>query len=321
MITSVDLEELFRRSSILQLKHRSLDSIELGEVSNQGYTSKVFRANLIWSELSDDLPDAVIVKLFGNTKLESVEEGPAAEFGRQIRNGHDIECKIYSFLGELGESVPMPRHFGYAIHGPQSRGMLILEDMSPLAGLLPNTDMFSPGLNTCQIDSLLDSLSSLHAWSLNTTTDWRKCIPHLSTDLPATGLAQLAPILLPESQKHHPSLFENVDTDKLLEFINANGFFKIFRDNPKVQSLPTVLVHGDIQQTNIMFRKVNGKPGNEVGALLDWQLAYQGCQIEDLAKMFHWCISAEVRRKEGAKIIERYVQVCSLMTDQITGVH
>jgi len=227
---------------------------------------------------------------------------------------HNIECAIYELSG-LRDAVPMPRSYGSTPSFEKEPGIIALEDLSDKGIVLPITS-FGNGLTPGQLDSILDALASVHAWSVNNTT-WRQSIPSLAEFNVFEPMIESTLAMLPKSKEMFPDLFKDLDEKKLNEYINSEKYLEIFGGDPKGRyNFPLALVHGDVHIMNMMFDVKSAKvAGDKIVAVIDWQVAHQGCGLEDVARLLLMSISAEIRRKQGDQIVQRYVELFNSKLD------
>lgn len=313
-VTGHTLSHLLSKSPKLHLNGHQLVNVEavvIGE--NQGFTSKILRVTLKWSDASADMPKTVVVKVIGSTAMDQMLQHMPKEkidaFYEQLRHAHNIECKIYDLEG-LKKIVPMPVCYGKIESKDGKPGIMVLEDLGDRAVVLPMTS-WPEGLTPGQAGQVLESLASVHAWSVN-HTEWRKEIPSLKEFNVLEPLVESLVGMFPQSKKLFPDLFKDMTLERLTERINPKTYTELFGCDPKAKyNLPLVLVHGDVHVMNMMFnKKEDGKAGDKLVALIDWQISHQGCAAEDLARILVICLSTKNRREEGDKLVRRYVEVC-----------
>lgn len=280
------------------------------------------RVKLIWSNPEPDqesdqttYPRSLVVKVMENDLLETLFD-PSARAGiekmkKDIRISHNVECAVYA-LDELHRHVPMARCCAMIKDDVETVGLLILEDLSGWATLMPPRTIFGEGVNLDQLHSLLDVVTSLHAWSLNTNVDWKSQIQTMAETPGIAAILDSAGLALPQSMSDYPEIFEGIDEQKLQSYLKSESCQSRFGSDPWTRyRMPLVLVHGDFQGMNLLWEKTSssGEAGARIAALLDWQMAHQGCGAEDLARIFALLVPTEIRRETMDEIIRRYVEV------------
>jgi hypothetical protein len=314
-VTGNEIQDLLSKSSQVDTDHQKITHVEAELVGDQGATSRVFRATLTWSSNDHQLPKSLIIKAIGSDIFDEHFDGPMLEklnaMKESIKPIHDTECCVYS-VADLNKAVPMAKCFAAVKNTATQDGIIILEDLGDRGIVLPKTVLFGEGLNKGQVENLVDALATLHSWSLNTKVDWTSIVPPLTSE---SGIAQFAESVIPALEKaktDYPATFENANEAKLTQMMNKHEFAKLFGCDPRTKfNLPKILVHGDIQPLNLLFKKgpTKGEIGDELVALLDWQIAHPGCGAEDVARVLGWCMSTENRREMRDQVVRRYVEV------------
>jgi len=115
----------------------------------------------------------------------------------------------------------------------------------------------------------------------------------------------------PETKEAYPEVFQGFDYETLKKLVNRQMFLDLFGDDPRIRyGLPLVLVHNDCYKSNMMFeRGQDTEYGDRLVALLDWQAAYQGCGVTDIAKMAIMVLSTETRRAWTDWMLGRYTEL------------
>ena len=65
-------------------------------------------------------------------------------------------------------------------------------------------------------------------------------------------------------------------------------------------------MHGDLWTHNVMFEQVEGQPGPRLCALIDWQTAFQGNPLFDLAFLLASSADAALRRRLEGPLVDLY---------------
>lgn len=317
ILTGSKIFELLSTSPHARINNYQLQHVEATTIGDgQGFTSKVMRIHLQWHGGGDACPPppkSIIVKVIGNPASDelfgSINPDEAEKMRMAMRQIHNVECSVYD-LDELPILMNFPICYFKIRSTDQEPGIIALEDLGDRA-ITISTKQVGIGMNRAQLDEVLEALSTLHAWSLNTSVDWRQKLPSYK-DFPAmeTWINQL-PILYRKSKEAYPSVFEKFNDEKLLPYLNFEAFAKVFDRDPRSgYNLPQVLAHGDIHFVNMVWEKMqDGEPGDRLVALIDWQLAHKGCGIEDLARLLAFSFSLETRRQFKQYALDRYVEV------------
>ena len=77
----------------------------------------------------------------------------------------------------------------------------------------------------------------------------------------------------------------------------------------QISGIPPVLVHGDMWVGNLLWEwSSNGKAGNRVLAIIDWQICHAGTCCEDIARLLATSCSGEMRRAKTEEILIFYYE-------------
>lgn len=314
-LTGSKLQNFLSTSSSVFRNHQ-LKRVEAKIIGDgQGFTSKIMRVNLEWSQIAEDTtlpPKSVIVKVIGSqavTDMFDMDPVEVEKMKKQVEQIHNIECAIYG-LDEFSKTLNLPICYFMARNTTDQPGIIILEDLGDRAAAMTPRQI-GVGLNDAQLDQMIDALATLHSWSVNTTVDWRSDVPSFEgLGIMQNLFVQLAG-MYEKTKATYPHAFDGVDEGKLKQYLNLEKYLNFFGSDPKPKyGLPTVLAHGDIHFVNVLFEKdANGKVGDKLAALIDWQFAHRGCGMEDLARMVAMSISVDRKHKERDQIVRRYVEV------------
>lgn len=73
-------------------------------------------------------------------------------------------------------------------------------------------------------------------------------------------------------------------------------------------NLPTLLAHGDVWASNIMFQKCeNGNISEKVTAILDWQIVSEGNILFDFVRLMQISLDGDIRRQMENEIFQFYL--------------
>ncbi|VDM26658.1 unnamed protein product [Toxocara canis] len=103
------------------------------------------------------------------------------------------------------------------------------------------------------------------------------------------------------------------DENTLTKLHNVIGKFFADRRRPTelhfchsfmLLGIPPVIVHGDLWNANLIWKKHNGK--RTLAAIIDWQMAHPGCAAEDIARIICCALTSKDRREHWRDILEYY---------------
>lgn len=322
-LTGNGIRNLLSNRSNIKFGDFTISGVDAKVLGDQGYTSTVMRVCLTWSQLEEDNindhsppipPKSVVIKALGNAGFDTFSDPSLREQLEKLRAdillAHNVECTIYT-LDELADHIPMARCYAAVKDSAQGPGLLILEDLTERATVIARTKVFGDSVNSDQLENLLDVLTTLHAWSLNTSTTWQNHVGSMAKNPVMGTFIDNVRMSLPLATTQYPDLFKAVEEAKLQPLLTSESYLEIFAADPRKRyNMPLVLVHGDVQPLNMLFEKnADGEAGDRIVALLDWQGAHQGCGAEDVARVLGWVVSTKIRKQMGDQIVERYVEV------------
>lgn len=317
-LTGSKILSLLRSSPQAHVNGHKLETVEASVIGDgQGFCSKILRIHLKWSTGKNNSnpppPQSIVIKVIGSTStgeiFDTMGAEEAAKIINQIRRIHDVECAVYD-LDELSTVMNLPICYFRLLNTADQPGIMALEDLSDRAVSIP-AKQFGIGINKAQMDQMLEAQSTLHAWSVNTSVDWRRTIPKDEHFVMMSSICNQLPGMYEKSKESYPHAFENVDEAKLLTYLNFEKFLSVYGCDPKARyDLPRVLLHGDVHMTNALWEKLeDGSPSDRLVALIDWQVTHPGCAMEDVARLLTLALSVEMRRKYKDYVLNKYVEV------------
>jgi thiamine kinase-like enzyme len=316
-ITSDHVQQAFREL----VKDDQLKLVKVtGEVvaAGQGFTSYIMRLALTWSDEDKKrhrLPESTILKalskdaiekLFEHFKLDSNMENGQNVFTQMLNQGHKTECIVYELFGceNAKPPVPVARAFGTWSGDSIARPhMILLEDLGDRATVLGEG---SDSLNFQQILSIAETLADLHVWCLTSEEKWRHKFETFEDRM--VMYDSFAPMIqqgIQRAKDAYPDIFDTVDNEKLKEYFDPKIMLVLASKHKPY--MPDVLIHGDFWANNIMFNKLaDGKMGDELVALIDWQLSILGNPMVDIGRLLSMSVDAHLRTAHFDDLIKRY---------------
>lgn len=316
-ITGTKLEHILENSKKINLNGHRLVKVDAAKIGDDGFTSFILRVNLAWSSIKESvvetkLPESIILKITsGDAKRKKYINKEKAEMDKNVQDLlslHDNECVIYE-LDELPKIAPMPLCYAKMSSREYEPAFMVMEDLGAKGASIP-LKMLGQGLTKAQLESALDTLTSLHAWSMNTSVPWREKVPSIGEIAQLQSFFQLLLSKVQAAKHAYPTVFKDLDSETMEKYFTMGKLLEVFGPDPKNRyNLPTVLVHGDFHLANMIFEKHHNNYGNRLVAMLDWQISHKGCGLEDLARLECMSLSTELRRMECSNILQNYVEV------------
>ena len=180
----------------------------------------------------------------------------------------DVEFRLMQSL----ESTPIPSPKMHWVEQDEKwleRPFMIMERLPGIChpgrvGLLAPED---PALRAKIADQFVQILSHIH------TTDWKALglsflgCPDTGTDCASRAIEKWEKVI--DEQKLEPRL------------VLTEGLLWLKNNKPETERI--TLVHGDFKQDNFLYE------GEELTAMLDWEMAHLGDPMEDLGWACMWC--------------------------------
>uniref|UniRef100_A0A1I7ZXQ2 CHK domain-containing protein n=1 Tax=Steinernema glaseri TaxID=37863 RepID=A0A1I7ZXQ2_9BILA len=280
------------------------DQQKEGVKPKEGFMAAIRRIFIRWKDDPEGLPESVVVKIPSpKTASEAWEKSQAVksddldDFGSKVITFlHYTESDAYSRLEGSGLQIPrvfMNRNVGS--NNPKEFPVLVMEDLSKYEIM----DVLD-GMNEAKLFSVVDFLVDLHFFSFH------------RDDLQSFGLTkEQSDVLgsfddvvrgvcdkLPSQSPRH---FKNIGLAR--EAILGKGdWFNDYVEAFKSGEQPTVLTHGDLWTTNVLFQ------GDSVAGVIDWQIAHPGSPTEDLQHLLTLCCPVALRERLTEPLLLYYHQ-------------
>lgn len=248
-----------------------------------GFLGQLARLRLTYDRPEAGAPASVI------GKFPTLDPG-----GRQVCQMFRFYEREVLFYRELARRVPVrvPRCLGSVMDVAADDYLILLEDLAPL----PMGDD-AAGCTGPQAEVAIRGIAALHAtwWDSAdlATLDW---IP--MSNAPVHQLAEpayqqsLAPFL--SLFGDHLSARMRATTEKMQTHI--------VEMQATLAVPPITLAHGDYRLDNLFF------DGNRVAAI-DWQIAFRGRGIFDVAYFLSGCVDPALRRAEEARLVRLWYDI------------
>jgi hypothetical protein len=229
-----------------------------------------------------------------------------AEMTKQFVETHSAECNFYNNLAPIFD-VPFPKVYQTLewIIGKQD-GCIHMEDLTKKGKVLA----FYEDINLTQIKNVIKHLAHMHKNVLTMDSKiWEG--KYLSNpDGLNHFIDMLVPTIVTFKEKCKRKDAFNPIFKKLDHLIRNKDFYQygLSKINEDIK-LKKIIVHGDLHLGNIVWAVNNhGEIKNEVAAIIDWQIMYEGSPMNDLARFLSMCTSGIVRRQAEIFAIDFYLE-------------
>ncbi|CAD5225485.1 unnamed protein product [Bursaphelenchus xylophilus] len=293
-------------------KNRLIKNVEVERLpEGKGYQSFIYliRIEYVRNEVIKNFK--LIMKI---PTMKYVEEGARnmkmvgealqhfLEFSKSL---HDKECLTYELLKSLHSAgFPIPKSYHIerrpVVETPENNrlcpGALFLEYVDGisigLASSLTKIQLLNAAKDMAVLHDHVDQLDktlwkgklATHKFDARGVETMQKCLEYAAEDIPgARPFAER----LKSLDLHNLAVFSM----KLL---------------PKRLNAVT-LCHGDLWTSNLIIEKgKDGSSGDRIAAYVDWQMAFEGNQMQDLCELICVCSDAEVRTDCWLEVVTSY---------------
>uniref|UniRef100_A0A7I4Z745 CHK domain-containing protein n=1 Tax=Haemonchus contortus TaxID=6289 RepID=A0A7I4Z745_HAECO len=281
-------------------------SYSLTFLSNKkSFWSKIARVFLHWKDdkLSAKYPRSVFIKIphisdnvKGTDKSENYSDGSDAEALLKLTQYEVLWYERYG--NDSIPNFPFPKFYAAESVTEPGTGIIAMEDLSERVKAM---DLI-PGFSYEQVERLMDALAGFHYHFISKKDQsW------------ATEFNRVAEIE-PEFQdlQYETALkFESICPEKFAGRIRAMeehfsveaGFNAHY--SYKELDVPPVLVHFDLNPSNILWSSKSANP-NELVAIIDFQLLHTGNFAEDIVRVLILSLSRHDRCMMTERFLKRY---------------
>uniref|UniRef100_A0AC34RAT8 CHK kinase-like domain-containing protein n=1 Tax=Panagrolaimus sp. JU765 TaxID=591449 RepID=A0AC34RAT8_9BILA len=296
-----------------------LKSFDAKDISvGKGFFSTVLKIVL---EFENDEKYSTILKIPGteswdNANSDIMNEGEEKKIGERnlvdvIIQMHETECDFYEYLSEyIPEILPKVFHSQKWIKNEQL-GCFHMEDLSIRCKNLN----FTETLTIPQFKNVIDWLAYFHS-KLFVNDEWKgKFTKQTKFFTYTAGIFEaVIPKIVSVLKNGKNDVVRELENEKFKKIVSNQKFIDYaFLESYKDHNLPALLTHADLWASNIMFKKCEkGNISENVGALLDWQVANEGNFLFDFVRLMQISLDGDVRRQMENEIFDFYI-------DQLNG--
>jgi thiamine kinase-like enzyme len=155
---------------------------------------------------------------------------------------------------------------------------------------------------------ITEAVARIQAWGLR-HSNWQDRVGDMKQFKEMfQSFTTFARIGMQKTKELYPGKFDNLDVEETAKFVNLNTFLEI--SDSHLPFMASVLVHGDIWSNNVMFEKLpDGSIGNQLVAIVDWQLIHAGNPMEDFSRLLTSSVHSSVLENDLETILKRYYEV------------
>jgi len=222
---------------------------------------------------------------------------------------HERECIFYSKFSNV-EHLPVPRVFKtepWRI-AEKKEGAILMECLTEVA----MTGELFVSLTHQQILQIFDAITHFQAHVI-VNTEQSFIDTALVSSMTDEKMTAVFITMLAQSLEDKPRCKE-MYLRMQAPFKDPNLWQNTTLGHKQLNITP-ILSHGDLWTNNIMWKKnADGKPSDQLHAIIDWQVLRAGTPPDDLARVLVNCCDGEYRREHEYGLLDRYYeQLCTLL--------
>uniref|UniRef100_A0AC34R361 CHK kinase-like domain-containing protein n=1 Tax=Panagrolaimus sp. JU765 TaxID=591449 RepID=A0AC34R361_9BILA len=271
-----------------KLKNVKIKKIGVGE----GFLSHVYRCTFCFIDCTEEF--AVILKVPTSEYLDVFECSLDDDFYARL---HQCECDFYNDIAPLLD-IAIPKVYDtYPVVKNKHEGYILMDYVEGAV------QKISSNMNLNQIKLIVQQLAKFHARIL--LADEKIWKGRFIENQYIIGF--LSKVV----EKYFVTFFAGKDNltkySKLVK--NPEFFHYLFCQSHFDLNVKPVLCHGDLWNSNIMWKVHNGQITDELLAIVDWQGLMEGSPMMDLTRLLATGTSAEIRRHVETFIIDYYLEL------------
>ncbi|KAI6205893.1 hypothetical protein M3Y94_00843900 [Aphelenchoides besseyi] len=283
------------------LKRNGVEAVDAVDIcGGRGFLSHILRITVHFTNPTQS-PFAFVLKIPTTTTVDAIVESLDNNDGSVESVApvvpHDAECRFYAAFSNHSSALPLPRVY-YASEKPivGPNGAIFMEDLSNRGACV---DVFD-SLTEAQCTEVAESIAQLQVQYEQMEIERREAIASGQCVHTTVEKQRFLDEFLSRIGDYGNDFVELVDQLKVVANVDFAQFALI--DQPKAMGC-TSLSHNDLWVNNVLFRLDDPQ---RLCALIDWQTAFQGNPMFDLAFLLATSTNADVRRSSSERLVDRY---------------
>uniref|UniRef100_A0A0K0FXD0 CHK domain-containing protein n=1 Tax=Strongyloides venezuelensis TaxID=75913 RepID=A0A0K0FXD0_STRVS len=311
------IERLEENSEDFRLKRKDSKVLKITyeDISKgKGTASNIMKLVVFFDDVNND-PYKVILKvpIFKNSDLlnelgvKDIEKYDDNMVSNTLVRCHSQEHLFYREISNEIKNIKVPKYYGGsdAILSKKS-GVIIMDYVNPNKGGI--IDLNYP-FNIYQAKSVIEEILKLHVFSFTNGKHWRSKLQNKRTIGLTTILQNIVKIHWDVCKEFIPkTILTEIEEDVINMISNFSeiSLYNVYH-LPESHGVNSVICHGDMWVNNILFHKDSkGRFTNDVMAIVDWQIIYEGSIGADLARNLAINCSSEIRREIEISYLPQY---------------
>ena len=283
-LTPTGLTALLRESGVA--KNAAVSAIAIEPIGRGvGFLGQLARLRLTYDDPASDAPRTVV------GKLPTLDPG-----GREICRIFRFYEREIRFYRDLAPTVPIrvPRCYATAMDVAADDYLIVLEDL----GSLPMGDD-ALGCSAAEAEAAIRALARFHAaWWAHPGLDRLDWVPLADAPVHQSAEPAYQKALLPFLRSFGDYLSPKMRTITEQMKTHVIDLLKA------VTRTPMTMAHGDYRLDNLFF-------GPDGVAAIDWQIAFRGRAVFDVAYFLSGCLAPEVRRAEEMRLLRLWHEIAT----------
>ncbi|CAD6199291.1 unnamed protein product [Caenorhabditis auriculariae] len=275
-------------------------SVEFERIENaKSFWSEIYRAKLKWKN-EPEHPTQLFIKLPKITKNAEKSDGSdmlptLIDFTKRENLFHHV------YGGTKIPNFPTPKVYYCEDYGDGGYGGLAAEDLTDQMYAVE----YIPGFDDPQILRLLEALAGFHyqAFSSSDPRSQKERVDQFDYDHNIEeSFADTMFSSAKNLEEYRPEWFKGRLEN--LKWAYEKDYVRKALEHPRIRGLPWVLVHSDLNATNVLWRK--GSKTDDLVAVIDFQMVCKGSMVSDIIRILTLGTSYENRTKNTDRYLEHY---------------
>lgn len=281
-----------------------------------GFTSHIHKCSIQLaardSSQNPNVEVSVVLKMYSSHRVgmltaafagnRTFTEAKLAAIVTRFSTIHNRECDFYSLLGYKYRPVPLPEvyYIQRLEPGTEATGLIMMRDLSGCSYL----DRIEDGLGKRKVENVVRHLAALHKLTLCMEEREERLEPFRKQIYEWEEANTRLNMSIEQAMEMEPRVAHLLR--RMKRAISREYIRLAYHDLAESRGIPAVLVHGDLKTNNLLWLlDGDGRETDVLAAFFDWQMAFAGNPMHDIARLLIWC-ETDVRRELDTYILQLY---------------